>query len=189
MIKKMYRAAPLALALGTLLASEAAFAAEGGLPQLDTSTYPSQLVWLAITFSIFYLIMSKKALPKVAEVLEQRANQITGDLEKAQQLKAEADQVVAEYEKSLLTARENAKKIIGDMSTAAAESRVAKEQEFATKVASETLAAQEKINAARAKALAEVQAVAAELTVEITDKVAAITANADEAKAVLEKQA
>ena len=44
-----------------LLSSHTVFAAEGqssaGLPQMDITTFPSQLFWLVITFAILYIFM------------------------------------------------------------------------------------------------------------------------------------
>lgn len=191
MIKRMYRGAALASALSAFVASTTAFAAEsaeGGLPQLDTSTFSSQLFWLVVTFAIFYVILSTKALPKVTEVLEQRANQISGDIEKAQQLQAEASQVVAEYEKSLITAREAAKDLIAKASEEVAADRTEKERLLAKKLSKQALTAQDKIEAARAQALTEIHSVAAELAVEISEKVSHIAISSDDAKAYLDKR-
>ena len=61
----------------------------GGLPQLDADTYPTQIFWLVVTFVILYLIMSKVALPRIAEVLEERQERIADDIETAERLRAE----------------------------------------------------------------------------------------------------
>ena len=29
----------------------------GGMPQLDTTSYPSQIFWLAVSFAILFLVM------------------------------------------------------------------------------------------------------------------------------------
>ncbi|MFN4098278.1 MAG: hypothetical protein ACK4GT_00740, partial [Pararhodobacter sp.] len=40
-------------------------AASGGMPQLDLSTFPNQIFWLAVTLVALYLILSRVALPRI----------------------------------------------------------------------------------------------------------------------------
>ena len=78
------------------------------MPQLDYATFPPQLIWLAITFVILYVLMSRLALPKVGGIIVARRNKIDGDLEKASAMKAEAEAVIAAYERALASARQAA---------------------------------------------------------------------------------
>src|SRR3546814_1656625 len=83
----------------------------GGLPQLDADTYPTQIFWLVVTFVILYLIMSKVALPRIAEVLEERQERVADDIETAERLRSEAAVVQSEYEKALAEARGKAQEL------------------------------------------------------------------------------
>ena len=78
------------------------------LPQLDLATYSSQVFWLIISFAVLYFLVAKLAMPRIAEVLEERQERIEDDLDKAETLKKEAYQVRIEYEKALSAAREKA---------------------------------------------------------------------------------
>ena len=78
------------------------------LPQLDLATYSSQVFWLIISFVVLYFLVAKLAMPRIAEVLEERQERIEDDLDKAETLKKEAYQVRIEYEKALSAAREKA---------------------------------------------------------------------------------
>ena len=42
------------------------------LPQLDLATYSSQVFWLIISFVVLYFLVAKLAMPRIAEVLEER---------------------------------------------------------------------------------------------------------------------
>ncbi|MCK5167961.1 MAG: hypothetical protein KAQ66_11580, partial [Rhodospirillaceae bacterium] len=53
--------------IATYLTAGVAMAAGGGLPQLDLSTYSSQVVWLVISFAALYALMSTVALPRIGE--------------------------------------------------------------------------------------------------------------------------
>ena len=57
------------------------------MPQLDVTTWPSQLFWLAITFLALYIVISRIAIPRTGGVIEKRKATISGDLAAAQKLK------------------------------------------------------------------------------------------------------
>jgi F-type H+-transporting ATPase subunit b len=78
------------------------------LPQLDVQTYASQIFWLIVSFIVLYFLVSKVAMPRISEVLEERQERIEDDLDKAETLKKEAYLVKIEYEKALSSAREKA---------------------------------------------------------------------------------
>ena len=71
-------------------AAQGAEHASGGLPQLNPDFFSPQLIWLGISFITLYYLMSKVALPKVAEVLEERQERITNDLDRAGNLRRQA---------------------------------------------------------------------------------------------------
>jgi F-type H+-transporting ATPase subunit b len=83
----------------------------GAFPPFDPATFGSQLLWLAITFGILYLLMQRVAIPRIGSILEERDKRIAGDLAEAGRMKAESDAAVAAYEQALATARQDAHKI------------------------------------------------------------------------------
>ena len=80
----------------------------GVFPPFDTTSFASQLLWLAITFGLFYLFISRVASPRIGGILEARKDRIARDLAEAAKAKEEADAAVAAYETDLATARKNA---------------------------------------------------------------------------------
>ena len=80
-------------------------------PPFQSSTFASQLVWLAITFVALYLIVSRLALPRVGSIIEKRENTIAGDLAAAQKLRDESDAELKAYETELANARGKAQAI------------------------------------------------------------------------------
>ena len=87
-------------------------AAKAGMPQLDFSTFPNQIFWLAVTLVVIYLILSRIALPRIGSVLAERSGTITNDLSAADDLNQKAKAAEATYEKALADARTEASKII-----------------------------------------------------------------------------
>ena len=80
-----------------IVGSRLSIAAEGGepkgLPQLDISTWPNQLLWLAVTFLVGYLLMAKVITPRIGTVLNTRRQTIFDDLKRAKDAEAEAKQL------------------------------------------------------------------------------------------------
>ena len=81
---------------------------EGMFPPFDASTFPSQILWLAITFGLFYLFLKKVIMPRLGGILDVRENRIAQDIEQANRMKGDADAAVAAYEQELAEARANA---------------------------------------------------------------------------------
>jgi F-type H+-transporting ATPase subunit b len=80
----------------------------GAFPPFDPASFASQLVWLAITFGIFYMLMNRVALPRISGILEMRRDRISQDLDEAQRLSDESDAAHAAYEHELAEARKRA---------------------------------------------------------------------------------
>lgn len=80
-------------------------------PPFDASTFPSQLLWLALTFGFLYVFMSRVALPRVGNILDTRKSRIDTDLAEADRLQREATAAGEAYAEALAQARANANAI------------------------------------------------------------------------------
>ncbi|MEO4043520.1 F0F1 ATP synthase subunit B [Hoeflea sp. CAU 1731] len=80
----------------------------GSFPPFDPGYFASQLLWLIITFGLFYLFLSRVVLPRIGSILETRRDRIAQDLNEANRLKEEGDLAIATYEKELADARSRA---------------------------------------------------------------------------------
>src|SRR5579871_4816617 len=76
------------------------------MPQLDVSTYLPQLFWLAVSFIVLYVLMSTIALPRIAAAIEARRRRREEDLDRAAQLRRDAEALVAAYESARAAARD-----------------------------------------------------------------------------------
>lgn len=132
----------------------------GVFPPFDQSTFASQLLWLAITFGLFYLLMSRVVVPRIGGILEHRRDRIAQDLDEANRLKEEADAAIAAYEQELAEARKKSSAIAEaareKAKSAADAERAATEAELSAKMAD----AEKSIAAIKTKALGDVDTIA-----------------------------
>jgi F-type H+-transporting ATPase subunit b len=159
---------------------------DGGLPQLDVSSFPTQIFWLIVSFALLYWIMSKMAVPRIAEVLEERQERITDDLETAERLKSEAEKVQADYEKALADARSKAQAQIKTANDEAAAEQAKAEAEHGKKMARKIKTAETRIGKQRDEALESLMSVASETAVEATTKLIGVTPGDDSVKKAVE---
>jgi len=134
----------------------------GVFPPFETTFFPSQILWLAITFGLFYLFLNKVVLPRLGHILEIRRDRIAQDLDTASRMKDEADAAVAAYEQDLADARAKAG-VIGQEArdrakTDADASRRAIEADLDAKLAE----AESRIASIKNAAMSEVGAIAEE---------------------------
>jgi F-type H+-transporting ATPase subunit b len=154
--------------------------AEGGLPQLNPHHFSPQLFWLAVTFVILMILMSRVALPRIGEVIEERKDRIRRDLAAAERLKGETEKALQNYEKALADARTSASGIARQtrdtLNAEVDKERKAVESHLAQKLAD----AEASIAATKAKALAGVRDIAAETAELIVSKLTGLSLSKDE---------
>ena len=142
--------------------SDAAKEAPGTFPPFDPSTFGSQLLWLVITFGIFYLLMSKVVLPRIAGILEVRKDRISQDLDEANRLKEESDHAHAAYEQELAEAKQRAHTIGQEAKDKAKAEADAVREKVENELAAKLADAESEIAKIKTKALAEVDGIATE---------------------------
>ena len=156
---------------------------------LDSDTFVPQLVWLALTFGLLYVLLKRFALPRVGKVIEERREHIQRDFEKAEKLKAETEQALANYEQVLAEARTKANAIAKDVrDTLAAEV----DQERATidaQVARKLADAEARIAQSKAKAMASVHEIATGTTSAVVGKLLGKEVTKDEVERALLQRA
>lgn len=175
----------LAAAAADAAAGAAQEAAGGGLPQLNPSDFTPQLIWLAITFGLLYVIMSRIALPRIGEVIEERRDRIQRDLDAAARLKNETDKALAAYEQALADARGNAHAIAKDtrerLASEVDQERARVEAQINAKLAE----AETRITATKDKALKSVGDIATETAQAVIARLLGQNVSADEIKAAV----
>lgn len=155
------------------------------MPQFDPTSFPSQLFWLVVTFVILYVLISRFAIPRIGDVMEQRQKMMDDDLDRAAQLKAEAETAVQTYEKALAEARAKAHEVMKAATDEMSRKAEARNREVAGRLAQQIADGEARIGKARDEALASVREVATDAAQAIAAKLADVTLADDKVDAAV----
>jgi len=133
------------------------------MPQFDSTYFASQLFWLYASFIVLFILLSVFALPKIGGVLEERQKRIYGNLDKAAQLKHEAEAAIAAYEKALADSRAQAHKILQDNAKSIADAADIRNKAIGEKLAQQIKDGEGRIQAAKAEALGHIREISIDL--------------------------
>ncbi|GAA0595818.1 F0F1 ATP synthase subunit B' [Caenispirillum bisanense] len=155
------------------------------MPQFDPTSFPSQLFWLVVTFVVLYVLISRFAIPRIGDVMEQRQKMMDDDLDRAAQLKAEAENAVQTYEKALAEARAKAHEVMKAATDEMSRKAEERNREVAGRLAQQIADGEARIAAARDQALASVRDVATDAAKAIAGKLADVSLADDKVDAAV----
>ena len=146
----------------------------------------SQLFWLALIFGTLFFVIGRGMIPKIQGAVENRDRKISDDLERAQKARDEAEATEADYRQRIETSRAEAMKL-----AFAAKQEGTREAEERTRTvdaeAAKTIEkAEARIRESVQKAMAELDAVAAEAAREMVVKLTGKDVREDEARQAVE---
>ena len=150
--------------------TEAPGGQHGIFPPFNAHTFPSQLVWLVISFVLLYALMAKWALPQVARVVEGRQKGIADDLSEADKLKRQSEEAVAAYEKALADARANAQAIANETREKQAAEAEATRKRLEDELNRKLAESEKTIAATKQAAMANVRGIAEETASAIVER-------------------
>jgi F-type H+-transporting ATPase subunit b len=150
------------------------------MPQLDLAQFAPQIFWLFVLFGLFYIVMSKMALPRISDVLAERQRQRENDLEKARQFHEKASDAVKAYEASLAKARADAMEMKKQAQDDVAREIQKKSDELSEKIAKQITEGEARIAEAKTAAIASVTGIASEAASAMVEKLAGF--NVDQAQ-------
>lgn len=161
-------------------------AEQGGLPQLDFSTYTPQIFWLFLTFFVLYLVFAKKTLPDISSVIDTRKNKIDADLKSAEALTAQAQSVQATYEAGLQKARHTAGAAVANVESSMTAKSAQATEAFRKRAEAEMKAAEDRVLTAKDKAMQDMSVIAAEVASEAVKKIIGVGTDINQAKAIIQ---
>jgi F-type H+-transporting ATPase subunit b len=156
-------------------------------PPFQAQHFPSQLLWLTLTFILLYALMSKVALPRIAAILADRSRRISDDLAAAQRFKEQSEAANAVYQKSLADARSRAQGIANENREKQAAAADVTNKRLEAQLHEKLAAAEQSIAATRTAAMGNVGGIAVETATAIVERlIGTAPAERDVAAAVAE---
>jgi F-type H+-transporting ATPase subunit b len=131
----------------------------------------NEIIWGSIAFALLFLAFLKWGLPAVRNMMATREERIRSDLERAEQAKVEAEQVLEQYRAQLADARAEASRILEEARQAADQMRrdlIARAETEATELRNR---AQQDVELATQRAMADLQRRVAELSIELAERI------------------
>jgi len=156
-----------------------------GFPPFNPDTFAPQLIWLALTFGSLYLLMSRVALPRIGEIIEERDDRINRDLETAQRLKKETEKALGAYEQALKDARGNASEIARETREQLAQEVDIERKRVDAEINAKVSEAEASIKETQEKALASVNEIAGDVAGSLVSKLTGGKASSEELEAAL----
>jgi F-type H+-transporting ATPase subunit b len=161
--------------------------AKHAFPPFESQHFPSQVFWLAVTFILLYVLMSRIALPRIGSIFAARAKRISDDLAAANRFKEQSEAANTAYQKSLADARARAQGIAADTREQQAAQAAATNKKLEAQLHEKLAAAEQSIAATRNAAMGNVGSIAAETAAAIVERlIGTAPATADVTAAVAE---
>jgi F-type H+-transporting ATPase subunit b len=135
-------------------------------PPFESEHFPSQLVWLAISF----VLLSRIALPRIGDIMAARSKVIGDDLAAAEQLKERLNAAQATYEKALADARGRAQGIAATTREQQARQTEELHKRLEAQLNERLATADQSIAKSRSAAMSNVKSIAAETASAIVER-------------------
>jgi len=160
------------------------------MPQLSqlSEVYLSQLFWLAVALGFIFFVIARGMVPKIQATVDQREGKIAADLERAQAARKEADETEAAWRARMDSARADAARLAQEAKNESARETEAKVKKAADKINLKVESAERKIREAVEAARAEIEAVAAEATQEMVERLTGLKVDNKAAAAVVKAE-
>jgi len=143
--------------------------AAGGLDLLKVN--PGLVIWTLITFLIVVFILKAFAWQPILDALDERSATIESDIKKANDMRVESEALLAKYQDSVNSAKDEAIAIINEAKSDAANLRNKMQGETQQELKSMKEQAMRDIELAKAQAVKDLRGHVVEMSVEIAAQI------------------
>ena len=139
------------------------------MPQLDFSTFLPQIFWLFISLSFLYIVLSRYALPRVSDVIEERKDIIAQDIDSAKEHSEESEKAIEELNLKLSEAKTSSQNLINKSIQDIKEDSEIKKSSLIKEINNEISEAEGEIKEKKETALAEISSISESLAIEMLE--------------------
>ena len=139
------------------------------MPQLDFSTFLPQIFWLFISLSFLYIVLSRYALTRVSDVIEERKDIIAQDIDSAKEYSEESEKAIEELNLKLSEAKTSSQNLINKSIQDIKEDSEIKKSSLIKKINNEISEAEGEIKEKKETALAEISSISESLAIEMLE--------------------
>ncbi len=141
------------------------------MPQLDFSTFVPQLFWLFLSLSFLYLILSRIALPRISDVIEERKDIIAQDIDKAKALSSDADQAIEELDIKITEAKSKSLELINSSRKKILDMNDSEKKKFNEEISKEVKKAEDEILKNKDLAMSRISEISEDITSEMLSNI------------------
>ena len=141
------------------------------MPQLDFTTFIPQLFWLFLSLSILYLILSRIALPRISDVIEERKDIIAQDIDKAKALSNDTDLAIEELDIKIAEAKSKSLELINSSRKKILDLNDSEKRKFDEEISKEIKKAEDEILINKDLAMSRISEIAEEITAEMLSNI------------------
>lgn len=154
--------------------------ASTGLPQMDMSTFPSQLFWLAASFLTLFLLMWRVALPSVAGTLARREETLQKAADAATEARVKAESLRDQSNALTFGANDDVKKLMDQLNKDIQAEQQKRNKELTDQLDARKAEAEKSINDVIAEAEHAIPAEAAEIAKAAIEKLTSLRPAAEQ---------
>jgi len=153
------------------VAAENNVSEQAGIPQLEFSSFPNQILWLVVFLLAIFIVVRMIALPRIGQIVSRREKRIKTDLEDARKLNEKIEGLESSIEETLAEAKRFSEgKAVETRNEILAMQNKALEEAEVT-VRAEVAEAEKRIEAIQDEALNNIRTIANEAAVEIVNQI------------------
>ncbi len=153
------------------MATENNVTEQAGIPQLEFSSFPNQILWLVVFLIAIFIVVRSVALPRISQIVSQREKRIQVDLEDARKLNEKIEGLENSITETLAEAKRYSEGKASETRNEILEMQNRALEEAEVSVKAEVEVAEERIAAIKKEAITNIREIANEAAVEIVNQI------------------